>query len=426
MCWPRRHGKDHLCLNDMAVACLERVGLYLYVMPYQNQAKRIVWNGIDKEGRKFLDAFPQEIIEKVNDGEMRIHMKNGSVFQVIGGDDPDKLVGANPVGIVFSEYALTDPRCWQLVAPILNENEGWAVFNSTPRGKNHFLRILNFAKERQWRGMGREEFVKPNRNEWYWSHETAATLGVLSPENLKELRSELGDEQLFRQEAFCSFDVPLQGAYYATQFDQLDRERRIRGVLPEKRLPIHTAWDLGISDATTVWFFQQTGQEVRLLNYMEVTGEGLVTPIADAARWIREQGCVPGTNYGPHDITVRELGTGKSRLEVARSLGFPFRIVRKHAIPDGIEAVRNFLPRCFFDANRCERGLSALRSYRKEWDDANKTYKNRPVHDWASHGADAFRYLAYGVREQSGLAKTERPTSYVQDASASSSFFKHT
>lgn len=413
LCWPRRHGKDHMCLNDMAVATQERVGLYLYVMPYQNQARRIVWDGIDKAGRKFLDAFPAEIIERKLDGEMKLHLKNGSVFQVIGGDDPDKLVGANPIGIVFSEYALTNPRCWQLVSPILRENDGWAVFNSTPRGKNHFLNLLNFGKSKAWRTLRTGGFEKPTGTDWYWSHETAATLGVLSPEDLRELRDELGDEQLFQQEAFCSFDIPLQGAYYASQFASLDKGNQITSVPVDRRLPVHTAWDLGISDSTSIWFFQQVGREIRIVNYMEMSGEGLITAIGDVKTWLRDKGVVGGVNYGPHDLTVRELTSGKSRLETSRLAGFPFRVVQKHSLEDGIEAVRNILSQCWFDAPCCERGLSALRSYRKEWDDNNKTFRNRPLHDWASHGADAFRYLAFGVRIVEGRQKDKHPKSYA-------------
>lgn len=422
--WPRRHGKDHLCVNDMAMSSVERVGTYFYILPYQNQARRIVWDGMDKQGKRFRDAWPADLIEKTNEAEMRIHLKNGSVVQVMGGDDPDKLVGANPVGVVFSEYALTDPKCWQLIAPILAENGGWVTFNSTPRGKNHLLSVLNHAKAKEWPPISKGGWDKPKPEQWYWSHETAATLGVLTVEELTQLRSELQDEQLFQQEAFCSFEAPMQGAYYANVLTKLDQQKRFTKVPVEPRAPIETAWDLGISDSTCVWFFQRVGLEYRIVNYMEFTGEGLVTTVGEVTRWIREQSAMPGNFWFPHDLTQRELTTGKSRVEVVRGLGVSVRVVPKHAIEDGVEAVRNFLPKCVFDFVRCDRGISCLRSYRKEWDSTNQTFRNRPLHDWASHGADAFRYLAMGHREKTSVDQAERPVSYVGEGSTGS-FFKY-
>lgn len=423
--WPRRHGKDHLCLNDMAMASLERVGSYYYILPYQNQARRIVWDGMDKDGKRFRDAWPAELIEKTNEAEMRIHLKNGSVIQVMGGDDPDKLVGANPVGVVFSEYALTDPKCWQLIAPILTENGGWVVFNSTPRGKNHLLSMLNHAKAKEWPPCSRGGWDKAKPDHWYWSHETAASIGVLTPEEMRQLREELKDEQLFQQEVFCSFEAPMQGAYYASAFAKLDRDRRCTKVPVEPRSPIDTAWDLGISDSTCVWFAQRVGLEYRIVNYMEFTGEGLIHTVGEVVRWIREQSAAPGTFWMPHDLAQRELTTGKSRVEVVRGLGVSVRVVPKHAVEDGVEAVRNFLPKCVFDAVKCERGLSCLRSYRKEYDSANQTFRNRPLHDWASHGADAFRYLAMSHREKATVDKEGMPASYLGEERRSASFFNY-
>lgn len=423
--WPRRHGKDHLCVNDMAMASVERVGTYFYILPYQNQARRIVWDGMDKEGKRFRHAWPAELIEKTNEAEMRIHLKNGSVIQVMGGDDPDKLVGANPVGVVFSEYALTDPKCWQLIAPILAENGGWVVFNSTPRGKNHLLEMLNHAKAKEWPPCSRGGWDKPKPEHWYWSHETAASLGVLTPEEMRQLRGELKDEQLFQQEAFCSFEAPMQGAYYASQFMTIDKQRRIMKVPVEPRAPVETSWDLGISDATCIWFFQQVGLEYRIVNYMEFTGEGLTYTVAEVNKWIREQGAAPGNFYFPHDMAQRELTTGKSRVETVRGLGVSARVVLKHSIEDGIEAVRNILPKCVFDHTRTQRGVSCLRSYRKEWDSANQTFRGRPLHDWASHGADAFRYFAMGRRDKTAVDSEARPVSYLGDNTPSTSYFRY-
>lgn len=396
LCWPRRHGKDYVCINWCAIATQLRVGQYYYVMPYQNQARRIVWAGMDKMGKRFIDAFPRALIKSKLESEMRLTLKNGSIFQVLGGDDPDKLVGANPVGVVFSEYALTNPLCWKLIAPILAENGGWVIFNSTPRGNNHFRDMLDEAKR--------------DKENWYWSHETAKTLKVLTPEDLRQLRRDLKDEALFQQEAFCSFSAPMQGAYYDTQMKFLAKNKRIGRVPPDPNLEIHTAWDLGMDDATTIWFFQQYQQEIRLVHYYEDSGEGLSHYIDYARTLIRKFGCVNGQNYAPHDINVRELGSGKSRLEQAKQLGMEFELVPKHSIEDGINEVRSVLYRCYFDHDECYQGLSCLRSYRKEFDPMKNVYKMRPLHDWSSHGADGFRTLAMGLRRK---PKAQKPPQEV-------------
>jgi phage terminase large subunit len=378
LCYPRRHGKDILSLNWMACASIQRVGLYVYVFPLQNQARRVVWNGIDGQGKKFIDAWPRELIASKSNAEMRLHLKNGSVVQILGSDDPDKLVGMNPVGLVYSEYAMANPMSWKLVSPILAENGGWVVFNSTPRGMNHFSKMLNHAKANAWD----RKTYPPKANQWFWQHETAKTLKVLTPEDLRVMRGELGDEALFQQEAFCSFSSPMQGAYYDNQLKFLRKNGRIGKVPADPRLPVHTGWDLGIDDATAIWFAQVHGREVRLVHYYENSGEGLPHYARYLKDWAADNNLSYGFHYAPHDISVRELTSGKSRLESAKSMGLRFRPVKKHAVEDGIEQTRNFLPQCWIDAEGCERGVDCLASYRKEWDPLHAVFKTRPLHDW--------------------------------------------
>ena len=411
LCYPRRHGKDILSLNWMACASLERVGLYIYVFPLQNQARRVVWNGIDGAGKRFLDAWPKELIDKKINTEMRLHLKNGSVIQVIGSDDPDKLVGMNPVGLVYSEYALADPMSWKLVSPILAENQGWVVFNSTPRGMNHFSKMLNHARANSW---DRKTFP-PRPNQWFWQHESAKTLKVLTPLDLRTMRDELQDEALFQQEAFCSFSSPMQGAYYDRALKFLRKNNRIGKVPVEPKLPVHTGWDLGMDDATAIWFAQVIGREVRLVDYYECSGESMKYYIKYIVQWEKDNDAVMGRHYAPHDISVREFTSGKSRLETARSLGFRFIPVKKHNKEDGIEQVRNFLPQCWIDADRCERGIDCVASFRKEWDSLRHTFKNRPLHDWSSHGADALETLAWGMKIKDAREKQKQPTQYNVD-----------
>jgi hypothetical protein len=352
------------------------------VYPFLNQGRRIAWNGMDKDGNRFIHAFPPELIESQSNAEMRLHLKNGSVFQIMGADKPDSLVGSNPVGIVFSEWSLMDPHCWKLIAPILAQNDGWAVWIYTPRGPNHGLSLLNKAKA--------------NGDTWFWSHETAKTLKFQSLASLRELRDELQDEALFQQEAFCSFDTPMQGAYYATQMNRLRKENRITKVPWESKVGVVTSWDLGMDDATTVWFFQIVGQEIRVIDYYENSGEGL----AHYVKMLKDKPYHYDRHYFPWDVSVRDLSTGKTRIQTLREMGLNhIRPVAKIGVMEGIEATRNILPRMWFDSMKCEHGLSALASYQKEKDEERKVFKTSPLHNWASHGADAMRTFAVGFRK---------------------------
>lgn len=386
LCHHRRAGKDHLSINWAAVASQQRVGLYIHIFPYANQGRRVIWNGIDGNGVKFLDAFPSELVERRSDLEMRLVLKNGSIFQVLGADDPDKLVGINCVGAIFSEYALMDPRTLDLVMPILNENGGWALFPSTPRGENHFHRLVENAK-------------KDPR--WFLSIETIETTGAVDPARIEEERQRGVDEALIQQEYYCSFTAPLQGAYYDRQMNQMMESKRICSVPFEPALEVHTAWDLGVNDSTVIWFFQtEKGGAVRIFDYYEASGEGLghyarvLDERATKGRWTY------GTHYGPHDLAQRDIGTAVARIETARALGINFVIVPKHDVEEGIEAARQLLPKCWMDEKAAKRGIEALKSYRKEWDERLQTFRSKPLHDWSSHAADAFRYLAMGLRER--------------------------
>ncbi len=228
---------------------------------------------------------------------------------------------------------------------------------------------------------------------------------AISKEILEQERQEIikkdGNDALFQQEYYCSFEVPIQGAYYGNQLMAAESEKRVANVPYEPTIPVNTYWDLGIGDSTAIWFEQSVGHEVRIIDYYEASGEGLSHYI----KILKEKPYVYGDHYAPHDIAVRELSSGKSRLESARELGISFRIQPKLPIDDGIDAARNLLPRCWFDKQKTERGLNALKSYHKYWDEENKAYRNRPEHDWSSHGADAFRGLAVSYNPYRGMDK---------------------
>ena len=378
--WHRRAGKDLLSVNWCVTAALKRKGLYWHLLPTYNQGRKIVWDGMTRDGRSFLEHFPKELWANVNNTDMRLELKNGSIYQVVGTDNVDRLVGSNPVGVVFSEYSLQDPRAWDLVRPILAENGGWAMFIYTARGRNHGYDLFNMA----------------NRNErWFCQRLSIDDTSVLTQEAIEEEREAGMPEELIQQEFYCSFDAPLVGSYYGSLMAKALAEERIKNVPYEPRLEVHTSWDLGMGDSTAIIWFQQFGNEYRIIDYYENQGEG----IPHYVKVVRDKDYVYGKHIAPHDIKVREMGTGKSRFEVARDLGLRFDICPNIQIDDGIEAARSIIPRCYFDEKKCSILVEALRQYRKDYDEKNKVYKNRPLHDWSSHGADAFRYLALGTRD---------------------------
>lgn len=380
--WHRRSGKDKAIVNYVAKSMYQRVGAYYYFFPTYRQGKKVLWDGMDRNGFKFLDHIPKELRKRTDNSNMLIEMKNGSIFQVVGTDQIDLIVGANPVGCVFSEWSLQNPAAWDYIRPILAENNGYAIFIYTPRGKNHGYTTLEIAKE------------YPQL--WYTSILTVEDTKAIANDTLVQERLEIikkdGNDALYMQEYMCSFDVPIQGAYYAQQLMQTEEEGRITGVPLDFATQVHTAWDLGIDDSMSIWFFQVVGREFHFIDYMESNGEGIEYYV----KALQDKKYIYGKHYAPHDIKVRELATGKSRLEVAKSLGIDFTVAPMLPIEDGIQSVRGVLNRCWFDKIKTEKGMSALRSYHKEWDEDNQVFKNRPEHDWASHGADSFRTFAVG------------------------------
>lgn len=335
---------------------------------------------MDKNGKPFLSAFPKELVASKLDQEMTLKLKNGSIYQVAGTDNIDSLVGTNPIGIVFSEYSLQDPHAFDFLRPILNENEGWAWFNFTPRGRNHGATLFDRAVK------------NPN---WFAERLTVDDTGIIPLSAIDEDR-ELGmAEEIIQQEYWCSFDAPLVGAYYSKQMTAAANEGRI-GLFPyDPMLPVQTAWDLGIDDSTAIWFYQVYPDAIKIIDFYENSGEGLL-------HYIKELDKKPyayGDHWAPHDIEVREMSTGRSRREFAIQHGLRFRVCPKMDVADGIEAVRGLLPTCYFNNTEpMEMGIEAMKQYQKEWDDKRKVYGSRPLHDWTSHAADAFRVLAFSVR----------------------------
>lgn len=383
--WHRRSGKEKTCVNIVSKKMQERIGSYYYVFPEFNQGRKTLWDGADKQGFRFLDHFPRQLMKGApNNTEMKLRYKNGSLFQIIGSDSFDAVMGTNPIGMVFAEYSLQDPSCWNYFRPILAENEGFAIFDFTPRGENHAFDLFNLAKE--------------NPSEWFSQLLTVKDTQAIDPKVLEQEHREIvrlnGNDAIYQQEYHCSFTVPISGAYYADHLIKAYEEGRIGNVRHDPHFLVDTWWDLGINDRMSVWYTQSVGSELRVIDYDEAIGVSLI----DWIKSVRDKKDYQyGTHTGPHDIRVRELTSGKSRFDTAAGLQFHFQVAPNIPVVDGIDAARSMFPRCWFDEKKCALGINALKNYIKKYNPITKAYGNTPLHNWASNAADAFRYLAVGL-----------------------------
>ena len=381
----RRFGKTVFAVAELlrAAAVLQRPAPRLaYVAPLYRQAKAVAWDYLKHYARGIAGA-------RFHEGELRCDLPNGARISLYGADDPDSLRGLD--GVVLDEYAQMDPRAWsEVIRPALADRQGWALFIGTPMGRNALWQLYEQAK------------TAPG---WGGHLYRASATGILPAEELAAARGAMSAAE-YAQEFECSFDAAIRGAYYAEEMAADDAAGRIGRAEHEPSLPVDTAWDLGIGDATAIWFFQRAGREIRLIDYYEASGHGL----DHYARELQRRGYRYGEHLLPHDARVREMGSGKTRVEVLTALGFRPRVLESHKVEDGIGQARLLLARCWFDAGKCARGIEALRHYRCEWAARLQTFRPQPLHGWASHGADAFRYLAMGLRETGG--EPMRPIRY--------------
>lgn len=378
---PRRAGKDITAWNIMIRAAIKTVGIYFYCLPTFRQARLVIWDSITNSGERFLDYIPKELIEKINSQEMKITLVNGSIIQLIGSDTYDtSLVGTNPRMIVFSEYALADSRAYTLAArPILNANEGTAIIVSTPRGKNSLWELYNIAQ---------------NSKEWFCQKLTLDDTQHVSKTDIeREIASGEISRDLVEQEYYCSFTVGHEGSYYAKYIDKMRLNGQI-GIVPwEASFKVHTAWDLGVRDSTSIIFFQTIGQTVRIIDCYEKNKEGLEHYV----KVLESKPYSYGKHIFPHDIRVMELGSGITRIEKLRQLGIKVTIAEDHEVMDGIESVRSAFSKTWIDEKLGAPLIKALENYRQEYDSKRNIYKMTPLHDQYSHFADAMRYLAVSL-----------------------------
>ena len=374
----RRWGKSVYAITELLRKALEiqterSDGRFMYLAPYYRQAKQVAWD--------YLCYYTRDIPgTKINQSELRVDLINGSRIRLAGaGDDPDALRGIFLDGIVLDEYADMSPRVWsEICRPALVDRKGWAIFIGTPKGKNHFWQLYeNAEKDKEWT---RYLFK-------------ASETGVVAPEELVAARKEMGEDE-FQQEFECSWSAAIKGSYYGSIIEEAESDGRVSKVEVDPALPVHVAWDLGISDSCSLWFFQVTMGEVRFVDFYEHSGVGLEHYV----KVMDQKGYWYGDDWLPHDAKVRELGTGRTRAETLVNMGRRPRIVTNHKVEDGINAARLLLHHCWFDELNCEQGINSLRSYQREWDDVKRVFRKTPLHNWASHAADSFRYASMAYR----------------------------
>lgn len=394
----RRFGKTVGVINHTIDACLRNPRVdppphYAYVAPLYNQAKDIAWSYL----KRYTAPIPGTTF---NEAELRADLPGGRRIRLYGADNPDRLRGLYLDGVVLDEFAQMQPRVWaEVVRPTLTDYKGWAIFIGTPMGKNAFWDLYSMAVsagDPLWRGM----------------MFTASETGVIDAEELGAAQRTMTPEQ-YAQEFECSFEAAIVGAYYGKELQRLGEQKRIANVPYDPRLPVTTAWDLGIGDSTAIWFCQQASYEVRLIDYYEASGEGM----GHYAKMLKEKPYVYDQHILPFDADHKLHDEhGSTRTEILYRLGIRGRVLQRTGLEDGIESARTLLPRCWFDEANTARGLEALRQYRREWDDVKRAFRDKPLHDWTSHAADAFRYLAVGLRPPQGdryERRAAQPTSWM-------------
>jgi hypothetical protein len=370
----RRFGKTVAALNHLireAVLNEKETPRYAYIAPTYGQAKRVAWD--------YLVKYTTPLGGTNNISELRVDFW-GRRIQLYGSDNPDSLRGQYFDGVIIDEVGDQNPKIWtDIVRPALTDRKGWCLFIGTPKGHNHFKELRDRAEKED--GWGLLEFK-------------ASETGVVDEVELKAAKNEMGEDK-YRQEFECSFDAAVEGSYYGQILNELEDKKHMQEIPREEISRTFTAWDLGMGDSTSIWVAQLVGTEVRLLDYYENHGVGLDHYV----KWIKDNDYLKAEHILPHDVRVRELGTGKSRLEMLEESGLEVKIAPRMGLDDGIQAVRRLLPRCWFNVPKVQTGLNCLRNYRRDYDEKRKIFYERPLHDWSSHGSDSFRYLALGLDE---------------------------
>ena len=370
----RRMGKTVSAINHIikkAILNKREAPRYAYIAPTYGQAKRVAWD--------YLIKYVEPLKAQPNTSELKVDFF-GRRIQLYGSDNPESLRGQYFDGVILDEIGDQNPKIWtDIIRPALADRGGWCLFIGTPKGHNHFKELRDRA------------LVEDG---WALLEYKASQTGVVDAVELAAARREMGEDK-YLQEFECSFEASIEGAYFGQIINELEAKNHIQTIERDDLCRTIAAWDLGMGDSTAIWVAQLAGSEVRLIDYYENHGVGLDNYV----RWLRDNDYHKAEQILPHDVQVRELGTGKSRLEVLQDAGLEVRIAPRMSVDDGIQAVRRLLPRCWFNVPRVQIGLNCLRNYRRTYDEKRKIFFEHPLHDWSSHGADAFRYLAIGLDE---------------------------
>ena len=409
--WHRGAGKDLFALNWVIWQALQQPAVYLHCFPQYSQGKKAIWNSIHNthmgEPMSYLDHFPPEIVKHKNSTEMRIELINGSIYAVMGIDGKNAQLarGMNPTHVIISEYAYMDPQSWYTIEPRVKPNNGTVLFLSTPNGKNHFYDLYNYAKT----DIG-------EKNGYFASFVDNNITQIYDNAFFEELRAQGRPEDFIQQEYFCDFNRGAEGSYYGKLIQQAREEDRILDIAIASDLPVCTSWDIGVGDSTSIWFYQHTHSgKVHLINYYENHGEGLEHYLRYLDKWKDDNKAIYGSHFVPHDMANKQFATGNDLVQTARDLGYQMQVVPKRSIEEGIQAARALLKHCVFNVKTCKRGIICLDFYRKKWNDNLKVYYDEPLHDQFSHGADAFRYLAVGLKLLGSSGSTKLTADSIKD-----------
>lgn len=408
----RRWGKDEIALNVTRDLALERPASYWHCLPEYAQARKALWSMVNPHtGKRRIDeAFPHEIRKRTNEQEMFIELVNGATWQLIGSDRYDATVGSSPAGIVYSEWALANPSAWGYHRPMVQENNGWAAFITTPRGNNHAKAMYDLGCK---------------NDDWFAELSSVLDTGALNQAQLDEALTEYQalygidfGRAMFEQEYLCSFSGAMVGAYFGAEINRAEREGRIGSGEIDYKLPVHTAWDLGKAVNNPIWCFQvQKGVPV-IVDFYQPESEDL----ADWVKWLNDKG-YNGTDYVPHDILVTEWGSKRTRYETLQSMGRRPKRLPRVDVADGLQAARATINSARFSGEgRVLEGVEGLKNYRREWDDERKTFRETPVKDWAEHIGSAFRYLGLAWKDVAPpKPKEEKPKELIYVAQADGS-----
>ena len=401
----RRAGKDIFCIQGWLLRGLQRIGTHVYLFPLYSQARSVIWNGMDFDGRPFINAIPEALIAKKNEARMEITLFNGSRLILAGSNNYDSLMGTNPVTLIHSEFSLHNPLARQHLNPIIIQNGGMEILQFTPRGMNHAYDVFNILKDNP------AYHVEHLGVEQTFKHDGVTP--IITPDDIKRAKDLGMSDEMIRQEFYVDFKVGNMGSYFTRELSDMELEGRICTLKPNPHLPLHSVWDLGGTDATAGWLFQIEGKFIHLLHLLHDTGKGLKFYLDEAEKYRQSVGCQWGNHFMPHDVKQKHQGweNTESRIMQARKHGWLLQVTPSVNFEDGIEAMRYVLPRIRIDKMNCALGIRALREYQRTWDEALGRYSKNPLDNWAVHIVDATRYLSTNYKRLYDVPQP--PTKYT-------------